>query len=217
MKFLRAKFLATGCVSLFLGLQMVRAQETRPVVLVSDNKRFLYYADTLDNFYVNGHSPKDATKDKIGFALDRLGITLRSIPLGVTELPEVKLEYLGTKYVLPAHKILVVLPRPKKQGVFAQVAPDPNGTGNYEVLLTINWPDWPDHEKQINLLRAILPAGLEVVGDGGGWGYPDDGLSWTKSLIFHNRTGRPFILDPGFFENLPTNQNWPDIVIPPAD
>ena len=142
-------------------------------------------------------------------------MSFKATPAGTLDMPETRLECQGVTYVAPAHRIVVIGLRAKEVGFFVETAPDPNGSGNVEVLLSWN-VNGKRPEENIYLNYSVRPQNIEVLDSGSSSSSSDKRYEWTMRLVLRNHSDKPFVLPKEFFKNLPELKEWPEIIIPPA-
>ena len=203
--------LAGGSIS----LSAVQAQTKREITAKVDSREYLFFLN--DSYRLNARvSKEDAiTATESQLQVQTVGVDLKAAPAGICEIPQMKLECQGVTYVVPDHRITVLGERPKEAGFFIQTAPDPNGSGNVELLVGWNGEERPSGDIQRDY--STRPSGIEVVRSPTSSSSSDTGYRWLMMLVLRNTTDTPYTLRPEFFKNLPPIKEWPKIIIPPAE
>lgn len=200
-------------------LGVSQAEETTEVMMKTYSHDFICYrgASESSNAYLPDKDAKSTpVPPSVSATLESFSTAIKLNSTGIQELPAMKLEFQGKKYVLPSRKIVVVEPHPEGQGVFVESALDPNGSGTFEVLLAVNWPVAANDVQRPAFNSSKCPEGLKVNSQSSSWSTTDNLRKLNMTLIFNNTTGQPIILKPEWFDNLPDTKDWPVIEILPA-
>lgn len=185
------------------------------VVTPPASKEYLFYLDDIYSLNANipGEDRPGSTAGRV--MVKALSATITAAPTGMLMVPAVAFECQGTRYVVPSHQIVVLGPRPKQHGVFVETAPDPNGSGNVEVLIVIN-KSANEQEKSVWISYDKRPKDIEIVSQNTTSQSSDQERQWTMKVVLRNKSNQGFILKPELFQNMPEVKDWPLIEIPPA-
>ena len=190
--------------------------EPKEVTTTYYSKEYLYYLDESVSLGTSVPAADRVKPSETKVSINSLSVTLTAAPVGIREIPEGRFECQEVTYIVPAHRIQVLGARLEGPGFFAETAPDPNGSGNVEVLVGWNM-EGQRADKDIGLNYTFSHDGIEVVSSSTSSSSSGKKYGWTMKLVLRNKTDQPYTLPKEFFRDLPPLEEWPVVVIPPAN
>lgn len=192
-----------------------QAQTKREVATTLQRPGYLSVLNS--NYYVDAEVPGKAATD-VPTQVVSFSVKCEFSQKGPAEIRDMKLDCQGVTYAVPTYKVLVLDDPSKTPGLSILTAPDPNHSGNVELIV-----DWNDEKNPkpdyINVCDSEnRHKGIDVLRVNGSGGGSDEAkhYEWFMEVLLRNTTETPYVLGPEFFKNVPAVKNWPEIIIPPA-
>lgn len=207
--------IALVCAVTLWGPSSGRGDGPAEITLKRTSKDFLFFRG--DYYHPGGEIPHDETLDPQAeqTTLTGFSATVRAGKNGTVDIPALRFECQGTRYVLPSHQIIVLESHQQEQGLFVESRLDPNGSGNVEVVISYRTIG-EKNDPSVYLDYSKRPEKLEVFNQGSSSSRGNNESSWKFKVVLRNKSDEPFIVTPELFKNLPEMKNWPRIEVPPA-
>lgn len=205
--------LALACATVFPATG--RAQAQREVAAELHTQGYLYFLG--GSYYLNVDVPAKSNPGDVPTKVTSFTVERKFTQKGTFEIQDVKLECQGVGYTAPAQKMMVIDERPKAPGFYIFTAPDPNGSGNVELLVCWNGDKKPEPDYPWLCDDEARPKGIDVIHADGSGGGAAEHYEMTMFVLLRNNTGAPFTVTRKLFKNLPPVKDWPEVVIPPTN
>ena len=193
-----------------------QAQGKREVAVKLDEPGYLFLQGA--RYFLTVNVPGKEVPPDVPTQVVSFGVECEFNRRGPVEIQDLKLKCQGVTYAVAARKALVLEDQSKIPGLSIRTAPDPNGSGNVELIVCWNGDKLPEPGYIEVRDYNGRSGGIEVIrasGDSNGSDATKYYASYTNVLL-RNTTAAPFTIKPDFFKNVPPVKDWPEVIIPPA-